>query len=74
MTTEEAKAAIRAIKIDGPTVLFIDMNQVDIAALSSQGMFDINLPVLIIPTDGTPTVASLTLEELKECVQKLETA
>lgn len=72
MTTEEAKDAIRAIRIDGPTLLLVDRNQVDIVALTRRGMPDINQTVFIISVDGPPSVASLSLQELKEAVRQLE--
>ena len=68
------REAICAIKIDGPTLLLVDANQVDMAQLSHWRMPNINQTVLVIPVDGTPSVLSLSLEALKEAVKKLEAA
>ena len=73
MTTIEAKEAFCAIKIDGPTLILVDAEQVNIDLLMKWPLSQvINETVLVIPVIGPPSVISLSLEALKEAVKKLE--
>lgn len=74
MTKDEARAAICAIKIDSPTLIFVDANQVNMQDLVNWALPGEFHPTVIVPVDGPPSVLGLSLEALKDAIKKLEAA
>jgi hypothetical protein len=69
---EDAAKFIRAIKIDGPTLLLCDPEEIDFTKLASMRLQDLNQPVLLMAVRKQLSIKALTLKELKDAVALLE--
>jgi hypothetical protein len=76
MKADEAAKTIRAIKIDGPTLILIDQTQIDMDALAlTMAGFPfegINKNVLVIGVDGAPSLAQFTIEQIEQVLRLLK--
>ena len=72
MTIEDAEKFIRAIKIDSPTLLLCDQDEVDLVALSERKFDRFAHPVLLLAVSSPLSIQSLTLQQLKDAITDLE--
>ncbi len=65
-------SSMSIIFLEKPCVLLVDQNKIDLEALAASTIPNLRETVLLIPVDGTPDVAKLGIQELRDALAALE--